>query len=410
VNDVVDFAVVGGGIVGLSTAYHLAIGHPGKRVVVLEKELSVANHQTGNNSGVIHSGLYYKPGSLKATMAKAGAESMVKFCAEHGIAHEITGKLVVATKQSEIPLLDRLLQRGIENGLAVEKISPNRAREIEPHVSLIDALWVPSTGIADYKAVCGVFAKLIVAHGGEVRLGTKVESVSHIGAKHRIVTNNSEVEAEFLVNCAGLYSDRVTRSAGADPTAQIVPFRGEYYELVEHRRHLVKGLIYPVPNPDFPFLGVHFTRMIDGSVHAGPNAVLAFKREGYHKTDVNIRELKEILTYRGFHKLAAKNWREGAHEMWRSFNRRAFVKSLQSLIPEVTNDDVVPTHAGVRAQALQQDGSMVDDFLMVEGPNALHVCNAPSPAATASLEIGREIASRIQSHSSVEKKKASSSL
>jgi (S)-2-hydroxyglutarate dehydrogenase len=390
-----DVVVIGGGIVGLSTAHHLIERFPGLRVQVLEKEERLAAHQTGNNSGVIHSGLYYKPGSLKAKFAKAGAASMVKFCADNGIAHEVCGKLVVATTTAELPLLDNLYQRGQQNGLLVEKVGRDRVAEIEPHVASLDAMWVPSTGIADYKAVCRVFSERITAAGGSIRLNTQVTGLTRVGGLHRISTTRGDIEATFVVNCAGLYSDRVTRMAGADPTAQIVPFRGEYFELVPHRRHLVKGLIYPVPNPDFPFLGVHFTRMIDGSVHAGPNAVLAWKREGYKKTDVDLRELAEIVKYRGLHKLAAKNWREGAREMWRSLNRAAFVKSLQQLIPEITSSDVVPTHAGVRAQALQPNGAMVDDFLIVESAGAMHVCNAPSPAATASLEIGKEIASRV---------------
>ena len=390
-----DFVIIGGGIVGLSTGVHIAERFPGRSVVVLEKEASLAAHQTGHNSGVIHSGLYYKPGSLKAVMAKAGAKSMVAFCETHGIGHEVCGKIVVATQEAELPLLDNLYQRGLENELPVEKISAARAKEIEPHVAAVSAIWVPTTGIADYKAVCAKYAELIEKAGGTVHLGTRVERLDRVGTKHRVVTNRGDVEASFVINCAGLYSDRVTRMDGADPTAQIVSFRGEYYELAPHKRDLVKGLIYPVPNPDFPFLGVHFTRMIDGSVHAGPNAVLAFKREGYEKSDFDAKELAEILKYSGFHKLAAKNWKEGAREMWRSLSKKSFVRSLQQLIPEITEDDVVPTHAGVRAQALKPDGGMVDDFLIVEGIGALHVCNAPSPAATASLEIGREIASRV---------------
>jgi (S)-2-hydroxyglutarate dehydrogenase len=389
-----DVVVIGGGIVGLSTAFHL-VRNGLTRVVVVEKESGLAVHQTGNNSGVIHSGLYYKPGSLKAQMAKAGAKSMVAFCEEHEIAHQVTGKIVVATKESERPLLDRLFQRGLENEIPVERISRSEAKAREPHVEALEAMWVSTTGIADYKSVCRVFAEQIIVSGGEVRLNTEVTSVQSIGNGQRVITSQGEIEAAFVVNCAGLYSDRLTRAAGADPTAQIVPFRGEYFELAPHRRHLVNGLIYPVPNPDFPFLGVHFTRMIDGSVHAGPNAVLAFKREGYNKTDFDLREFMEIMKYPGFHRLAAKNWKEGAREMWRSISRAAFVKSLQELIPEITDKDIVPTHAGVRAQALQRDGGMVDDFLIVESPNALHVCNAPSPAATASLEIGHEIARRV---------------
>ncbi len=391
----IDVVVIGGGIVGLSTAYHLVLSQPGVRVVVVEKEALLAAHQTGNNSGVIHSGLYYKPGSLKAIMAKAGAESMVKFCAENGVAHEVCGKLVVATKTSELGQLENLYKRGLENGLPVEKFDAHQSKEKEPHVASIGALWLRTTGIADYKGVCKVYADYVTSHGGEIRLGTQVTAMQRVAGVHRVSTTKGDIEAKFVVNCAGLYSDRVTRMGGSDPTAQIVPFRGEYFELVAHRRHLVKGLVYPVPNPDFPFLGVHFTRMIDGSVHAGPNAVLAFKREGYKKTDVDAKELAEILKYRGFHHLAAKNWREGAREMWRSVNRAAFVRSLQELIPEVTSADVIPTHAGVRAQALKPDGSMVDDFLIIEGAGMLNVCNAPSPAATASLEIGREIASRV---------------
>ncbi len=391
----VDVAVIGGGIVGLSTAMHLVERFPGASVHVIEKEDHLAGHQTGNNSGVIHSGLYYKPGSLKATMARAGAESMVRFCADNGIAHEVCGKLVVATRPEELAGLDNLFRRGLDNGLPVTKIGPAESRETEPHVAALAAIKVPTTGIADYTGVCAVYARKIAEGGGEIYLSTRLLRLERIGGLHRLTTSRGDLEARFVVNCAGLYSDRVTRMDGADPTAQIVPFRGEYYELVPARRHLVEHLVYPVPNPDFPFLGVHFTRMIDGSVHAGPNAVLAFKREGYRKTDLDRRELAEILRYRGFRKLAAKNWREGAREMWRSMSKAAFVRSLQQLIPEVTAADVVPTHAGVRAQALQPDGGMVDDFLIVEAPDALHVCNAPSPAATASLEIGRSIAARV---------------
>jgi (S)-2-hydroxyglutarate dehydrogenase len=408
--EVVDVVVIGGGIVGLSVAFHLATGSSGQRplkLVVVEKEAKVAAHQTGNNSGVIHSGLYYKPGSLKATMAAAGAASMAAFCEQHNIAYDITGKLVVATQPNELPLLDNLYQRGLANGIPVTKLSPAAAIEREPHVAALQALWVPTTGIADYRGVCDEFVRQLVGAGGEVRLQTEVTAITSTSHEHRLSTTSGDIRAQVVINCAGLYSDRITRIAGSDPTAQIVPFRGEYFELAPHRRHLVKGLIYPVPNPDFPFLGVHFTRMIDGSVHAGPNAVLAFQREGYRKRDVDLAELREILTYPGFHRLAAKNWREGAREMWRSMSRAAFVRSLQTLIPEITSADVVPTHAGVRAQALKPDGSMVDDFLIVEGDRMLHICNAPSPAATASLEIGREIAHRASRFTSALSKVAS---
>jgi (S)-2-hydroxyglutarate dehydrogenase len=393
-----DFAVIGGGIVGLSTAMQLSQKYPGSKVLVLEKEKHWAAHQTGHNSGVIHSGIYYKPGSYKARFAKAGAKSMADFAVKHNIAHEITGKLIIASDSSEIAGLEKLYQRGLENDVPVKKMTPAEAKEIEPHVACVQAVQVSSTGIIDYKQVCETYAKELEKMGGELRLETKVTGLAFGGSVHVIETNRGSFEAKFVINCAGLYSDRVAKMGKADPQAQIVPFRGEYFELTPEKRHLVKTLIYPVPNPDFPFLGVHFTKMIDGSVHAGPNAVLSFRREGYHKTDFDIPELLEILTYPGLWKLGAKNWREGAMEMWRSWNRAAFLKSLQHLIPELTDADIVPTHAGVRAQALKPDGGMVDDFLIVEAPQALHVCNAPSPAATASLEIGKEIVARVEKH------------
>ena len=390
-----DFVVIGGGIVGLSSAMHLQQRFPGASVLVLEKELKLAAHQTGNNSGVIHSGIYYKPGSYKARFAKAGAQSMVEFCQKHDLPYEITGKLIVATTPDELPGLEKLYKRGLENGIPVEKITGMEAKAFEPHVEALEAVRVETTGIADYRAVCQMYASIIENAGGQIELGTKVTNLVFGGSIHVIETDRGPFEARYIVNCAGLYSDRMARMTKADPRAQIVPFRGEYFELAADKRHLVKGLVYPVPNPDFPFLGVHFTRMIDGSVHAGPNAVLSLRREGYHKTDFELSEFLEIVSYQGLWKLAAKNWREGAMEVWRSFNRAAFLASLQRLIPELTAADIVPAHAGVRAQALQPDGGMVDDFLIVEGPQAMHVCNAPSPAATASLEIGREVANRV---------------
>ncbi|MBL9167009.1 MAG: L-2-hydroxyglutarate oxidase [Verrucomicrobiales bacterium] len=391
----VDFAVIGGGIVGLATALSIGRRFQKASVAVLEKEADLALHQTGRNSGVIHSGIYYKPGSFKARFARAGSQSMVHFCREHGIAHEVCGKLIVATRETEVPGLEALLQRGRQNELEVERVSPEAVREIEPHVRCVAALQVRATGIVNYRQVSLKYAELIRAQGGEICFGAGVNGIRDEGGRHRIETASATVDARFLINCAGLHSDRITERAGERAPARIVPFRGEYYELVPERRSLVKGLIYPVPNPDFPFLGVHFTRMIDGSVHAGPNAVLAFRREGYHKTDLNFGDLADTLTFGGFWRMAAKHWREGSREMWRSWSRAAFLRSLQELIPEVQDADLRPCAAGVRAQALLPSGQLVDDFLVVQGRNSLHVCNAPSPAATASIEIGRYIADQI---------------
>ncbi|BAZ01310.1 FAD dependent oxidoreductase [Tolypothrix tenuis PCC 7101] len=390
-----DFAIIGGGIVGLSTGMALGKRYPNARILVLEKESKWAFHQTGNNSGVIHSGIYYKPGSYKAKFCRDGANSMVEFCREYGIAHEICGKVIVATSDAEIPRLENLYKRGLENGIKVQRISPEEVREIEPHVSCVAGIKVFSTGIANYKQVSEKYAELIQQQGGYLRLNTKVEKIRPSGKNQVLETNNGSFETRFVINCAGLHSDRVAKLGNVEPQAKIVPFRGEYYELTPEKRYLVKTLIYPVPNPDFPFLGVHFTRMIDGSVHAGPNAVLSLKREGYHKTDFDLRDFAEVMTYPGFWKLAAKHADEGIQEIIRSFSKAAFVKSLQQLIPEVQAQDLVPTHAGVRAQALMNDGKLVDDFLIIPGQNSIHVCNAPSPAATSSLEIGKAIVAQV---------------
>ncbi|EKE98396.1 FAD dependent oxidoreductase [Tolypothrix sp. PCC 7601] len=390
-----DFAIIGGGIVGLSTGMALGKRYPNARILVLEKESKWAFHQTGNNSGVIHSGIYYKPGSYKAKFCRDGANSMVEFCREYGIAHEICGKVIVATSDAEIPRLENLYTRGLENGIQVQRISPEEVREIEPHVSCVAGIKVFSTGIANYKQVSEKYAELIQQQGGDLRLNTKVEKIRPSGKNQVLETNNGSFETRFVINCAGLHSDRVAKLGNVEPQAKIVPFRGEYYELTPEKRYLVKTLIYPVPNPDFPFLGVHFTRMIDGSVHAGPNAVLSLKREGYHKTDFDLRDFAEVMTYPGFWKLAAKHADEGIQEIIRSFSKAAFVKSLQQLIPEVQAQDLVPTHAGVRAQALMNDGKLVDDFLIIPGQNSIHVCNAPSPAATSSLEIGKAIVAQV---------------
>ncbi len=390
-----DYVVIGGGIVGISTALHLGEAFPGARVLLLEKESGPARHQTGRNSGVIHSGIYYKPGSFKAKFARSGALSMVRFCQEHDIPHDVCGKVIVATNESELPLLENLYQRALQNDVPVEKVSAERVREIEPYVRCVAGLLVKSTGITSYTEVCRKFLELIAVAGGEVKFGQSVRSIQDRGGVQVIGTETGEFEAKFVINCAGLHSDRVARMAGADPGARIVPFRGEYFELVPEKRHLVNTLIYPVPNPDFPFLGVHFTKMIDGSVHAGPNAVLAMKREGYFKSDFNLRDFSETMAFGGFWKLAGKNLGEGLKEMHRSFFKSAFVRSLQQLIPEVRSEDLVPCKAGVRAQALCDDGKLVDDFLIVKGNRTLHVCNAPSPAATASLEIGKSIVHQI---------------
>jgi L-2-hydroxyglutarate oxidase len=390
-----DCVIVGGGIVGLASAWRLLEQQPGVRLLLLEKESTLAAHQTGRNSGVIHSGIYYKPGSFKARFAREGSRSMVEFCRAHGVKHDVCGKLIVATREAELPLLEKLFQRGQENELPVTRLAAGQVREIEPHVRCLAGIKVPTTGIVDYREICAKYAELVRERGGEVVTGARLVQIHSAKGAHRIETTRGEFEARFLINCAGLHSDRVARLAGLDPRARIVPFRGEYYELTPERRHLVKTLIYPVPNPDFPFLGVHFTRMIDGSVHAGPNAVLAFKREGYHKTDFSVRDMWETLTYGGFWKMARKNMGEGFMEMRRSFSKAQFVRSLQRLIPEIQESDIVPTHAGVRAQALLPDGGLVDDFLFVEAPGAVHVCNAPSPAATASIEIAQAIVGRL---------------
>lgn len=395
-----DFAIIGGGIIGLSTGVAISQRYRDARIVVLEKEHSWAHHQTGNNSGVIHSGIYYKPGSFKARFCRKGNYSMVAFCQAHGIDHDVCGKVVVATQLKELPLLENLHQRGLANGLNVTRLSAEEVQETEPYLSCLAGVRVPTTGIANFKQVCEKYADLIKFQGGELRLNTKVSKISKTGKGQVLETNNGSFESRVVINCAGLHSDRIAKLGQVDPQSKIIPFRGEYYELKPEKRYLVKNLIYPVPNPDFPFLGVHFTRMVDGSVHAGPNAVLSLKREGYKKTDFDLRDFVEVITYPGFWKLAAKHADEGIQEMIRSFSKAAFVRSLQKLIPEVQADDLVPTHAGVRAQALMNNGKLVDDFLIVQGENSVHVCNAPSPAATSSIEIGKAIVAQIpeQSH------------
>lgn len=390
------YVVVGGGIVGLATAWRLLVDRPGSSVTVVEKEDRVGAHQTGHNSGVIHAGVYYKPGSLKARLCAAGSASMVAFCREHGVPVEVTGKLIVATSADELGRLGTLHERSVANGLPVSLLDPAETAEFEPHVECVRSMRVASTGITDFGRVCEVLAGLIASLGGEVRLGSKVVSISPVTGGGVVVgTDRGEVAADVLVNCAGLQSDRVARMSGVRPPARIVPFRGEYYELVESRRGLVNGLIYPVPDPQFPFLGVHLTKMIDGSVHAGPNAVLALAREGYSWGRVRPGDVASAAGYGGLWRLARKHWKYGLGEVRRSLSKRLFAASLARLVPAVGAGDIVRAGAGVRAQAISPDGGLVDDFLIVEAPGQVHVLNAPSPAATSSLEIAKEIVGRI---------------
>lgn len=385
--------VVGAGIVGLAVAN--ALQDRGDTAVVLEKESSEAMHQTGRNSGVIHSGLYYVPGSLKATMAVAGARSMVEFAAKHGVEHDICGKLVVAVTDDEVPALQKLYERGQANGVPCRMITAEEAREYEPHVSCVAALRVESTGIVDYKGICSTLVDLIRDSGGEIRFDAEVTAIATTAAGVTVTTTTGDVTGDYLVNCAGLYSDRIAVAAGLRPEARIIPFRGEYFELRPEAQHLVKGLIYPVPDARFPFLGVHLTKMIEGGVHAGPNAVFAFAREGYGWTKINVRELLLSATWPGLWVLGAKFIGPALSETWRSISRPKFAASLRRLVPAIRNADLVPTHSGVRAQAMLRNGAMVDDFLFQYAPRQIHVLNAPSPAATAAFEIANSIVSEL---------------
>lgn len=391
-----DVAVIGAGIVGLAVAHELQQrGHP---VVVLDKEGRVAEHQTGRNSGVIHSGLYYTPGSRKAAMATAGARSMRDFARDHGVAVDICGKLVVATREAQKPALRRLLDRGRANGVPVREIGPAEARDYEPHVSCVAALRVESTGIVDFRGIAETLAGLIVERGGEVRLGARVVAIRPDDRGITVQTGDDTIRASYLVNCAGLHADRLARLAGLRPAVRIVPFRGEYFELIASQQHLVHGLIYPVPDPLLPFLGVHLTKMVDGGVHAGPNAVLALAREGYTWAAVQPRDVVDYLCWPGLWKLGARYWRTGVDEGARSLSRRRFLSSLRELVPALADDALVPSPAGVRAQALRRDGRLVEDFHIDHGLRQTHVLNAPSPAATASLEIARAIADVVDAH------------
>jgi len=390
-----DFLVVGGGIVGLATAWRLMNQFPDAKIALLEKEPRVGAHQSGRNSGVLHSGIYYKPGSLKAVTCRTGKAAMEEFCREQSIGYETCGKIIVAVDESEIAGLKRIHERGIENGVTSHWLDSAEIREIEPHSAGLRGLHVPEAGIVDYPAVCEKLAALLVAGGHCVNLQKQVTAIRSEAQHVTVSCGREQFTTGFLVTCGGLYSDRLVRLSGLQPPAQIVPFRGEYYELKADRRHLCRNLIYPVPDPKFPFLGVHFTRMIGGEVECGPNAVLALAREGYSWGKVRMGDLVESLTYGGFLKLATRHWRMGMGEIQRSLFKSAFVKALQRLLPEIQASDLTPCRAGVRAQALAPDGSMIDDFLWVAAPRMVHVCNAPSPAATASLEIGRIIAERV---------------
>jgi len=385
--------VAGAGIIGLSTAYEL--GLRGHRVTVLDKESVIAAHQTGNNSGVIHSGLYYTPGSLKATLGQAGAISMERFARDNGVAVDICGKLVVATTPAQVPALERLRDRGAANGVNCRLVTPQEAREFEPHVNAVAALRVETTGIVDYPGICAALLRLIEANDGQVLLDHRIVGVATNHDAVTVTTQRGEFRADEFVNCAGLHSDRVARLAGLEPDVRIIPFRGEYFELTPEATFLVKGLVYPVPDPAFPFLGVHLTRMINGGVHAGPNAVFALAREGYTWLDFNPRDVWESARWPGLWKLGRKFWRNGLTEVARSLSRPRFLASLRELVPELPNDCLIPTHSGVRAQAMRRDGTLVDDFYFERAKRQIHVLNAPSPAATAGLEIGRAIADEL---------------
>jgi len=391
-----DICIIGGGIVGLATAYQLSKKHPKLKLAVLEKETSLAQHQTGHNSGVLHTGIYYKPGSLKAINCRNGKKEMEQFCKEHGIDHELCGKIIVALNKEEVPRMQNIYKRGQENGVNCKIISREEILEIEPHVAGVQAIHVPECGIVNYKQVCLRLGEIIQEiEENKIFLGHQVTKIRKLGTSLVVDTNGKEIECKHLIYCGGLHSDKLTKLGGQKPPAKIIPFKGEYFELKEDSKHLCKNLIYPVPDPAFPFLGVHFTRMIDGTVECGPNAVLAFGREAYGKFDLNLKDLLESITYPGFQKMAMKHWKMGWGEMWRSYNKAAFVKALRRLIPEIEADHLSSAPAGIRAQAVSHKGALVDDFLIEENDRIINVCNAPSPAATASLNIGSTIANSL---------------
>lgn len=391
-----DLIVIGGGVVGLATALKVKQANPALKLLILEKEKDIALHQTGHNSGVIHSGLYYKPGSLKAKNCIEGYEKLIQFCDEENIPYELCGKIVVATDEKELPLLDNLYERGTQNGLkGLKRLTATVLKEYEPHVNGVGGILVPQTGIVNYKEVARQYLKKIRSLGGEIAFGEKVIEVNRKGKDREIITENSSFQTALLVNCAGLYADKLAQMTMQSVNFKIIPFRGEYYQLSKEKEYLVKNLIYPVPDPNFPFLGVHFTRMIGGGIEAGPNAVLAFRREGYKKTAFHLGEFSETLRWPGFQKVASKYWRTGLGEMYRSWSKAAFTKALQKLMPDIREEDLISGGAGVRAQACDRDGGLIDDFLILESESVINVCNAPSPAATSSLAIGETIANLV---------------
>ena len=390
-----DVAIIGGGIVGLATAYRLQERYPNVTVTILEKEGSLAFHQTGRNSGVLHSGIYYRPGSLRATNCREGKKAMIEFCEREGVAYDICGKVIVAVDESELTNLQTIFERGQANGVQCEIIGAERLHELEPHSAGIKAIHVPEAGIVDYPAVCEKLAARIREKGGAIQLNARVTGMRRSNGRMVVQNTAEDVEARCVITCAGLHCDRVAKLSGQKPNAKVVPFRGEYYELNPDVQHLCRNLIYPVPDPKFPFLGVHFTRLINGGVECGPNAVLAFAREGYTKLDINLIDLFESLTYPGFIRMAAKHWKTGCGEMWRSFSKAAFVRALQRLMPDIRSEHLHPAPAGVRAQALGRDGKLVDDFVIEENDLVVSVLNAPSPAATAALNVGRLVVDRL---------------
>jgi L-2-hydroxyglutarate oxidase len=386
-----DVAIVGGGIIGLSVGWAITRRYPSAEILVLEKEPRWAEHQTGHNSGEIHSGIYYEPGSLKARFCREGNQAMVKFCREYGIPHEVCGKLIVATDEEELPLLEELYARARLNGIEATRIGPNEIREIEPHCTGRAGLRVPSTAIVSYRHVAETFAELIQKGNGRLQLNSEVQQITVLPSGLQIESHSNSYQARFLVNCAGLHSDRIAQLTGLQPGMRIIPIRGEYYRLRAEKRYLVKGLIYPVPNPRYPFLGAHFNRLMNGEVRVGPSAVVAFKREGYRKTEVNLQDSMELVASRAFWIFAGHNWREGGKEMLRALSKTLFLRRLQKLIPDICPQDLEAAPAGVRAQALMDDGRLMDDFLIRQGPSSIHICNSPSPAATASIPIGNAV-------------------